>query len=190
MTDLIEDDLLPDTLRLKWTSFLFAGVILIFAGIFAMVTPLASGLALTTLIGASLCVTGLFQAIHAFGIKSWSWFIASLSMGVVLFAAGLFLLISPETGIVILTLSLGLAIGASGIAEMVGALWLRPLRGWKWSAASGLISLICGIFIWTKSPTAAAWVVGFAAGTGLLTTGITLILLGLAGRRAARQHIG
>ncbi len=189
MTQLIEDDLLPDVLRLKWTSFLFAGVILVLAGIFSIVTPLASGLALTTLIGASLCVSGLFQAIHAFAIKSWSWFFASFAMGVVLMLSGLYLLFSPLTGIVILTLSLGLAIGASGFAEMAGAFWLRPLPGWKWSFVSGLISVICGIFIWTKSATVAAWLIGFAAGFGLLTTGVTLILLGIAGRRAARQHI-
>lgn len=189
MTELIEDDLLPDVLRLKWTSFLFAGVILVIAGLFATLSPLTSGLTLTTLIGASLCVSGLFQSIHAFAIKSWGWFIASFSMGVILFAAGIFLLFSPLTGVVILTLGLGLAIGASGFAEMAGALWLRPLAGWKWSVGSGVVSVICGIFIWTKYATAAAWLVGLAAGLGLFTTGVTLILLGLAGRRAARQHI-
>ena len=189
MTELIEDDLLPDVLRLKWTSFLFAGVILVIAGLFAILSPLASSLTLTTLIGASLCVSGIFQAIHAFAIKSWGWFIASFGMGAILFASGLYLLFSPLTGVVILTLSLGLAIGAGGFVELAGAFWLRPLAGWKWSATSGLISVLCGIFIWTKSATAAAWLVGLAAGLGLLTTGITLILLGLAGRRAARQHI-
>lgn len=189
MSRLIEDDLLPDTLRLKWTSFLFTGVILVFAGIFSMVTPLASGLALTTLVGASLCVSGLFQSIHAFAIKNWGWFFASFIMGAILFLAGLYLLLSPLTGIVILTLSLGLAIGASGFAEMAVAFWLRPLPGWKWSAASGLLSVICGIFIWTKSASVAAWLIGLAAGIGLLTTGVTLVLLGIAGRRAARQHI-
>jgi uncharacterized membrane protein HdeD (DUF308 family) len=109
---------------------------------------------------------------------------------VALLLSGLYLLFSPLTGVAILTLGLGLALGASGLAEMAGALWLRPLPSWKWSFGSGLASVLCGIFIWTKSATAAAWIVGLAAGLGLLTTGITLILLGLAGRRAARQHIG
>ena len=189
MTELIEDDLLPDILRLKWTSFLFAGVILVIAGLFAILSPLASGLTLTTLIGASLCVSGLFQTIHAFAIKHWGWFIASCGMGAILVVSGLYLLFAPLTGAVILTLSFSLALGASGLAEMALALWLRPLTGWKWSAASGLLSVLCGIFIWTKSATAAAWLVGLAAGLGLLTTGITLIWLGLAGRRASRQHI-
>lgn len=186
---LIEDDVLPDILRERWPSFLFAGVIFISTGVFAAAAPLTSGITLTTLIGTALAIAGLFQGIHAFAIRHWGWFAASLASGILLFAAGLFLLLAPLSGVAVLTLALALVLGASGLAEMASSLFLRPLPQWKWQAASGLASFLSGVYIWTRAATAPAGIVGLAAGVGLFTTGITLIRLGLAGRRAARQHI-
>ena len=186
---LIEDDIVPDVLRERWASFLFAGVVLICIGVFAAAAPLTSGLTLTTLIGTALAVAGLFQGIHAFAIRNWGWFAASLASGILLFASGLFLLLAPLSGVAVLTFALALVLGASGLVEMGSSLFLRPLPQWKWQVASGFASFLCGVYIWTRAATAPAGLLGLAAGIGLFTTGITLIRLGLAGRRAARQHI-
>ena len=186
---LIEDDILPDFLRHRWTSFLFTGVVLILAGLFCMGSPLTSGLALTVLIGISLFVSGLFIAIQGLGSRSWLWFLSSVSFGLLLMLAGSFLLVDPLRGVDLLTLILGASLVVSGIMEAGTSLLIRPLPMWRWQLLSGLLSIVCGVFVYTRTGVSATILIGFAAGIGILTTGITFLRLGLAGRRAARQHI-
>lgn len=186
---LIEDDILPDFLRLRWTSFLFTGVVLILAGLFCMGSPLTSGLALTVLIGISLLISGLFVAIQGLGSRSWSWFLCSVGLGVLLMLSGAFLLVDPLRGVEFLTVILGVSLVVSGVMEALASFWVRPLPMWRWQLLSGLLSIACGVFVYTRTGVSATILIGFAAGIGILTTGITFLRLGLAGRRAARQHI-
>ena len=180
-------DLVPDFIQKRWATFLFAGLLLVLGSLYAGVAPLAAGVAVTTLTGAALGVAGLFQAIHAFTIKRWVPFGLSFAFGLLVLAAGLALLYNPVAAVTLLTVTLAGGFVLAGLCELALALWLRPLPVWRWEALSALVSLLAGGLIFVQYKTAAAGLIGFYTGAGLLTSGISLISLALAGRRAARQ---
>jgi uncharacterized membrane protein HdeD (DUF308 family) len=51
---------------------------------------------------------------------------------------------------------------------------------------SGIVAIAVGLMIAYQLPSSAAWAIGLLAGINLLSTGISFIVLALAGRRGAQ----
>ena len=66
------------------------------------------------------------------------------------------------------------------------ALRVRPHQGWGWLLLSGLVAAAVGVLIAYELPSSATWAIGLLAGINLLSTGISFVVLGLAGRRAGQ----
>ncbi|MGI9371084.1 MAG: HdeD family acid-resistance protein [Hyphomicrobiales bacterium] len=175
---------IPEPIKEKWSLFLFSGLFFVVGGILAIMMPLASTIAVKLIIGAILVVTGLVELVQAFGVKGWFGFIWKLAVGLIFVIAGVYLFSDPLTGVLTLTLLVALTFFAQGVLEIVYGFQMRPANGANWIIFSGVISVVAGALIFSGFPSTATWVLGFLAGISLISSGITNIALGLAGRKA------
>lgn len=124
--------------------------------------------------------------VHAFSIKGWRGFLMELLIGALYVVAGGWLAFFPFTGIVTLTILLAALFLAEGVLEVVMALRVRPHEGWGWLLLSGLVAIAVGVLIAYELPSSATWAIGLLAGVNLVSTGVSFIVLALAGRRIGR----
>ena len=83
---------------------------------------------------------GALQIVQAFRVTGWPGFIWSLLFGILVLAVGLSLVFNPLAGMVSLTL-LVRSCSSSPASSRRCILALRPISGWGWVLASGLISI-------------------------------------------------
>lgn len=122
--------------------------------------------------------------LHAFSVKQWGGFLLGLLIGLLYIVAGGWLAFFPFTGIVTLTILLAALFLAEGVLEVIMALRVRPHGGWGWLLLSGLVAVAIGVLIAAELPNSAVWAIGLLAGVNLISTGVSFIVVALAGRRA------
>ncbi len=167
----------------NWGWFLALGIVLVIAGAVAILFPLLSTIATKIMLGWIFLVSGVLIVIHAFSIKQWRGFLWGLLVGALYIVAGAWLAFLPFTGIITLTILLAALFLAEGVLEVVMAVRVRPHEGWVWLLLSGLVAIAVGVLIAYELPSSAAWAIGLLAGINLLSTGVSFIVLALAGRR-------
>ncbi|WP_129115904.1 hypothetical protein [Halegenticoccus tardaugens] len=64
---------------------------------------------------------------------------------------------------------------------------MRGESGRSWIAASGVISLVLAIFLWTELPADALWVIGLLVGVNLLLTGVSMVGVALGARHGEKD---
>ena len=170
----------------RWGWFLALGVVLLLAGVAAIAFPLLSTIAAKIALGWIFLVGGVVLLVHAFSIKGWRGFLMELLIGALYVVAGGWLAFFPFTGIVTLTILLAALFLAEGVLEVVMALRVRPHEGWGWLLLSGLVAIAVGVLIAYELPSSATWAIGLLAGVNLVSTGVSFIVLALAGRRIGR----
>jgi uncharacterized membrane protein HdeD (DUF308 family) len=170
----------------RWGWFLALGIVLVLAGAAAIAFPLLSTIAAKIALGWIFLAGGVMLLIHAFSIKEWRGFLLELLIGVLYLIAGGWLAFFPFTGIITLTILLAALFLAEGVLEVVMAVRVRPHEGWVWLLLSGLVAVAVGVLIAYELPSSATWAIGLLAGVNLLSTGVSFIVLALAGRRAGQ----
>jgi len=170
-------------LAANWGWFMGLGVVLLLAGVAAIAFPLLSTIAAKVALGWIFLVGGAVLVVHAFSAKQWRGFLLSLLIGLLYVVAGGWLAFFPFTGIITLTILLAALFLAEGVLEVIMAVRVRPHEGWSWLLLSGLIAVIIGVMIAYQLPSSATWAIGLLAGVNLISTGISFVVLALAGRR-------
>ncbi len=163
--------------------FLALGILLVVAGVAAIAFPLVSTIAAKISIGWIFLAAGLVIIIHAFSIQRWGGFLMELLLGVLYLIAGGWLAFFPFTGIITLTIVLAALFLFEGVVEVIMAVRARAHEGWVWLLLSGLVAVAVGVLIAAELPSSAAWAIGLLVGVNLLSTGISFIVLAMAGRR-------
>jgi uncharacterized membrane protein HdeD (DUF308 family) len=167
----------------NWGWFLALGIVLVVAGIAAIMFPLVSTIAAKIALGWIFLAAGVVMIIHAFSIQKWGGFLMELLLGVLYLFAGGWLAFFPFTGIVTLTILLAALFLAEGVVEVIMGFRVRPHEGWGWLVFSGLIAVAVGLLIAAELPSSAVWAIGLLVGVNLLSTGISFIVVALAGKR-------
>jgi uncharacterized membrane protein HdeD (DUF308 family) len=167
----------------NWGWFLTLGIVLVVAGIAAIMFPLVSTIAAKIALGWIFLAAGVVMIIHAFSIQKWGGFLMELLLGVLYLFAGGWLAFFPFTGIVTLTILLAALFLAEGVLEVIMGFRVRPHEGWGWLVFSGLIAVAVGLLIAAELPSSAVWAIGLLVGVNLLSTGISFIVLAFAGKR-------
>ena len=168
----------------SWGWFLALGILLILAGVAAIAFPLLSTIATKIMLGWIFLIAGVVMAVHAFSIQQWRGFLMELLLAVLYIVVGGWLAFFPFTGIITLTILLAALFLAEGVLEVIMAMRVRPHEGWGWLLISGLIAIVVGVMIAAELPGSAVWAIGLLAGINLLSTGVSFVVLALAGRRA------
>ena len=163
------------------------GILILVAGILALSTPSIAGLSVAILVGFMLIMGGVGQLYFAYetGSGIWAYIGAALTA-----LAGAYLASNPAVAAATLSIILLVYLLASGVAEVLLALKMKPIDGWVWTLITGLLSIALGIMIWSQFPLSGPVAIGVLLGIKLCLSGLMLIMLGAGARRAAKGATG
>lgn len=167
--------------------YIVAAVLFILLGAFAIIEPAVAGLGVALLIGWLLVFGGIAYFIGAFyggGAKS---VIFHILAGIVFVLGGLYFISHPLLGLSTLTLFLAAVIIVAGIFEIIAYFRLQGAQASGWMLFNGIVALILGGLIWFHWPSSSVWAIGTLVGINLLFTGVSRLMLGIAGQRVLRR---
>ena len=158
----------------KWLSAI--AVLMIVLGLIAIAFPFFATVASTLVFGWLFIVAGIAQIIYAFQSKGVGKFVWKLILGALYLLAGIIVMVNPLEGVLAFTLVLGITIFVQGMIQVILAFQMRRISSnWGWILASGIVGIICGIFVWSSFPFSAAWLIGTLIGVNLLFDGIWML---------------
>jgi uncharacterized membrane protein HdeD (DUF308 family) len=172
-----------DTVKRYSFWYLVEGVLLVAAGIVAIIYPVISSLAVIVLLGWLLIISGVLQGLSLIGARHVPHFwlqLISVALAVVI---GLLILRNPVEGLVSATLLLIVFFMIEGLSKVVFALTIRPFPNWGWVLASGMVGIFLSLILWASLPVTAVWLVGLLLGIELISTGAAIGYLAWEVRR-------
>lgn len=155
-----------------------SGVVLVVAGLLAILSPFVAGLSITIMVGAMLAVSGISQCFLAFRTGAFGRALVVFVVGVLMTLAGFYMINQPASGLATLTLILMAYLIASGILEIVVAFQLKPADGWGIELFNGAVTLVLGVLLWRQFPLSGAWAIGILFGIKMLFSGWAFIFIG------------
>lgn len=160
------------------------GVMLVALGIFSVMAPMISGIAVTMLIGAYLIVAGGIETYYAFKAPSFGKGALQFLFGGVGILAGIVTFAMPVASLQTLTMILAGLFVVGGIVEISLALRMKKEEGegWGWMMFNGGTSILLAILIFAQWPLSGLWAIGVLVGARLMIHGFTLISLGNTGK--------
>jgi uncharacterized membrane protein HdeD (DUF308 family) len=163
------------------------GILTILFGLFAIGSPLYTGLAVAVMVGMALVAAGVSMTVFAFQAPSLGRGILKLLFGALTVVVGIAVLAQPGMALAKLTLLLGAYFIADGVMTMIVAFNVKPQPGWGWMTFNGVVTIALGWMILKGWPLSGVWAIGVLVGIRLLFAGITMLTLGTAGSQAARN---
>ena len=173
----------PVAANSEW--FFFGGAFSILIGMFAIGAPYLFSQILTQLLGAFCLVTGVVGLFLAIFGKDRSHRFSSGFSGLIRIAAGCVLFFYTPSAMLMLTLILAGVFLAEGVICMATSLRMRSNSAWIWLFLNGVTALVLGGMIYARWPLDGLWVIGLLYGIQSIFSGVTLVMLALAARRAA-----
>ena len=158
-------------------------VLMILAGLLAILVPSAAGLTVTLVVGWLLVINGIAHFIfgwHARGAGGVLW--ESL-IGLLYVFAGAYLLMHPFIGLESLTLILAIYLMLKAVLELILSFEFRLFHGSGWLLLDGIITFILAVIIGRMWPSSSLWVVGTIVGISILFGGIACLMFSLPARR-------
>ena len=176
-------DPLTGRVRTASTWSIVISVLMIVAGVFAIIAPVVAGFAVTAVVGWLLLFSGVLHLIYAWrehGARNVVW---EILLGIVYGWIGIYLIAHPVAGLATLTLALALYLFIEGILELVLSFQIRPAPGAGWVLFDGIVTLILAAMIWATWPSNTPWVIGTIVGISMLLSGIARLAISIAVRR-------
>ncbi|MGP1387007.1 MAG: HdeD family acid-resistance protein [Thainema sp.] len=173
---------LNQKVRVATTWSIVLGVLIILAGLLAILLPLVTSVAVVFILGWVFLISGVFRAVQAIQNQLERGFWMKLVVSVIYAVIGLLILTNLASGLVSLRLIIGLTVLVNGILEIILAFQIRPMNGWQWTLLSGFVSLVLGTLICFKLAAGVVWIISLMVGISLILTGLWFIMLSLAVR--------
>ena len=164
-------------------------LLMILAGVLAIIIPPAAGITVTILVGWLLVFSGVAHFVFGWHVRTTGGLVWEFLLGLVYLVVGAYLLLHPVAGLASLTLALAVYLFAEGILEFVLSFRLRPMPGWAWLLFDGIITLILAIMIWRTWPSSTFWVIGTLVGVSMLFSGVSRLVLSMAARRVVARLV-
>jgi len=164
-----------------------SGVVLVIAGLLAMLSPFVAGLSITIMVGAMLAVSGISQCFLAFRAGAFGRALVVFVVGVLMTIAGFYMINQPVSGLATLTLILMAYLIASGVLEIIVAFQLKPADGWGIELFNGAVTLLLGVLLWRQFPLSGAWAIGILFGIKMLFSGWAFIFIGRGVKKLASE---
>jgi uncharacterized membrane protein HdeD (DUF308 family) len=170
-------------LRDKWGWFVALGILMLIAGLLAMLNLLLATVVSVFYVGTLMLIAGAFQIVHAFSVKSWGRFAWWLISGILYALAGIFAFMNPILASTVLTLLLAAALLVAGVIRIWIGFEHRPEANWGWIVAAGVVTALAGVIIALGWPVNSLFVLGIFLAIDLLFQGATFTALGFALKR-------
>jgi len=168
-----------------WYLPLIIGILHIVLGVWVLLTPMTSFLALTVILSAGIAITGLLELIYAISnresLHSWGWYLFG---GVLNLVIGVYLVFNPRISLLMLSIFIGLWILVRSIIAIVNAFDARKWgeKQWGWMLGMGVVGVLFSIMLIWK-PAITGVTMGLWMGIGIVTLGIFHIWIGVVLRR-------
>lgn len=165
----------------NWWLFVVLGVLLIIGGVWVMMTPAESYVALAIVFSVMMFVNGIFDTIFSITnnkiLKGWGWYLAG---GILEILMGILLMIHPEISIAILPLILGFWLMFGGVSTISGAFDLKSyyVKGWGWILVLGILLMIFSFMVLANPIFGASTVVVFTA-LAIISYGVAYLMFGI-----------
>lgn len=152
------------------------GVLLILTGITAILLPEITSLTLSYFIGWLLVISAIISAYHVVQSYNAQWiaWLKPFSLAII----GTLLLFYPITGVAAVGLLLIIYFFFDGFGGIMLGLEFKPIKGWTWMLANGMLSFLLAAVFLTGWPFSSVWLVGSLVGISLLFDGIAMIIIG------------
>src|SRR3989304_1780002 len=170
-------DAMRETVKRYSLWYLLQGILMAAAGVLALIYPMLASVAMMTLLGWILIVSGVLQGIGLIGARHVPHFWLQLVSAVLALLIGVLLISNPDAGLLIMTVLLIVFFVVEGISKIVFALHITPFMGWAWVLLSGIIGLLLGAYLWANMPLSSEWVLGLLLGIQLVCEGAALAYL-------------
>jgi uncharacterized membrane protein HdeD (DUF308 family) len=157
--------------------FLFLGIVYIFAGAVAIITPEIVTLLSVVFFGVILLISGIATLIHAFWTHRWEGFAMQLLAGILALVTGFLLITDAAAGAAVFTIVLATFFLVSGLFRLGYGLMRASRHHRAALIVSGLVTLLLGILIAIHWPNSSMWVIGTFVGVDLIFYGFSLITL-------------
>lgn len=154
--------------------YILQSVLMILAGIMALVFPIISSAAIVIFLGWLLIFSGILQAFSLLDARHVPHFWLQLVSVVLSVLVGILFLRNPGAGLLTLTLLLIVFFMVEGISKIIFSLTIRPFPNWGWVFASGVIGILLAFYLWANTPVTAVWLLGVLLGIGLISEGAAL----------------
>jgi uncharacterized membrane protein HdeD (DUF308 family) len=165
--------------------YLIQGVLLVVAGVLALIYPFIASVAVVFLLAWILIISGILQGIGLIGASNVPHYWLQLISAVLAILIGVLLLNSPDSGLLIMTVLLIVYFMVEGIAKIIFALTIRPFPNWGWILGSGFVGILLSLILWANMPLSSDWVLGLMLGILLVCEGAALTYLAWHVRTAA-----
>ncbi len=169
----------------RWSTV--TSILMILAGLVAIIVPAAFGLAFTLLFGWLLVIGGAAHFMYAWHTHHGGGLWWGILMGVIYIGVGVYMLMHPVAALASLTIVLAAYLFVEALLEFVLAFFLRRMKGSWWLLFDGIITFILAVLILRTWPTSFAWVIGTLIGISILFSGITRLMFSLDSHRAAKS---
>jgi uncharacterized membrane protein HdeD (DUF308 family) len=159
-------------------------VLLILAGLLAILIPSVSGIGVTLFFGWAMILSGFTHFAFAFKTHTTGGLLWELLVGAVYLVTGVYLLLHPLDALIALTLILAIYLFFEGIVETILFFQLRPRHGATWLLIDAIVTFLLAIMIWRSWPVSSVWVVGTLVGISMIFSGLSRLMLSMIARRA------
>ncbi len=150
------------------------GFLFLFLGVLCLLAPMVAAEVLNYLIGGLLLTTALMQFAFSYATKRpWSYYISST----IYLIAGLYLILRPHEGVVVLAGVVGIFMLLQGCAQIFTAGLYASFPGWQWVLFSGLVSIALAAVIYSGWPDTGVWLLGIMLGVNFVVFGLSMIML-------------
>lgn len=165
------------TVKRYWLWYLIEGVLLVVAGIMAVIYPVVSAVAVVVLLGWLLIISGVLQGISLIGAGQVPHFWLQLISVILAVLVGVLFLRDPTQDLLTITLLLIIFFMIEGISKIVFSLTIRPFPNWGGVLASGLVGILLSAILWSSLPVTALWLIGLLIGIELISVGSAIAYL-------------
>lgn len=177
-------DAMRETVKRYSLWYVLQGLLMLLAGVLALIYPLIASVAIVMLLAWVLIVSGVVQGIGLIGARHVPHFWLQLISVVLSLLVGVLLLRNPGAGLVLFSALLIVYFMIEGFAKVIFSLTIRPLANWGWVLASGLVSILLGVYLWANLAVISSWVLGLLLGIQLILEGAAISYLAWQVRRS------
>jgi uncharacterized membrane protein HdeD (DUF308 family) len=184
-----EKNFMNQTLRMKKSArgSMLWGFLMVILGLFAMLTPAVSGIAVTLMLAVLLLISGLGMVIYSFSSAHFGQGMMRFLFGGITALAGIYMFAQPGMALASLTLFLAMYFVVDGLFSIIAGFRLQEEKGWI--IFNGVVTLLLGAMIWKGWPVSGLWAVGILVGVKLVVGGMVMMAIESVGDNV-RKDLG
>lgn len=172
-------------IKKSYTTILGVGILTLILGIIAIVYPESIGKVSVITLGVFIVIGGILRMVFAIFSASMGSYFMRLLFGIIMLAAGIWIISNPDMGLEALTMVIAIYFILDGITEIGYSFSLMPIGGGFYLLFSGIVSLIIGGLVFYHWPENSTYLLGTYIGIKLALDGLMIALTGGAIKKAS-----